>query len=58
MNHNLTMTEQDMRLAAVYHQMNGKGRDVLDMATQKLAEVQWRVEKASKRKKRKMYGEQ
>jgi hypothetical protein len=51
MNHNLTITEQNLRLAAVYHQMNGKGRDVLDMATQNLAKVRWRREKVSKKKK-------
>ena len=34
----LTITEQDLRLAAVYLKMNDKGRDVLDLVIQKLAE--------------------
>jgi hypothetical protein len=41
MDTNLTVTEQNLRLAAAYHQMNSKGCDVLDTVIQKLAEVQW-----------------
>jgi hypothetical protein len=44
MDSNVAVSEQNVRLVTAYYQMNGKGRDILDMVIQKLAEVQWRVE--------------
>ena len=38
---NMTITEKNLFLATAYLKMNGKGRDVLDKAIQKLAEIQW-----------------
>jgi hypothetical protein len=37
----LTSLEQDQRLATAYQKMNEEGRDVLDMVTGKLAEIEW-----------------
>jgi len=35
------ISKENLRLAATYSVMNDKGRGVLDMVTQKLAEIEW-----------------